>query len=137
MKRISVNILCSTAVTLLLLSLLGTVSGAHFLLINSVFQSFLVNVVIYIGLFFTHRFESSYAVLEMMLDLVFIEAVAVIFGAVFDWYSCISIGVLAGMTVIVYFVGILLNIVQMRQEIEEINVLLQKRNHTISKETSK
>ena len=46
MKKISVNILCSTAVTLLLLAILGLVSGARFLLINSVFQSFVVNIVI-------------------------------------------------------------------------------------------
>lgn len=127
MKKISVSILCSTAVTLLLLAVLGTISGARFLLINSVFQAFFVNIVIYIGLLFMHRFESSYAVLEFMLDIGYIEAVAIIFGAIFDWYECISVWVLAAMTAMIYFAGILLNIVQMRREIEEINELLRKR----------
>ncbi len=126
MKKISVNILCSTAVTLLLLAILGLVSGAQFLLINSVFQSFVVNIVIHIGLLFTHRFESSYAILEFMLDIGYMEAVVIIFGAIFNWYGSTPIGVLVIMTAMIYIVGVFLNMVQMRQEVEEINELLQK-----------
>lgn len=127
MKKISVNILCSTAITLLILAILGAISGAQFLLINSVFQSFIVNIVIHIGLLFTHRFESSYAILEFMLDIGYMEAVVIIFGAIFDWYGSTPIWVLVIMTTIIYIVGVFLNMVQMRQEVEEINELLQKR----------
>ena len=127
MKKISVNILCSTAITLLILAVLGVSSGAQFLLINSVFQSFIVNIVIHIGLLFTHKFESSYAILEFMLDIGYTEAVVIIFGAVFSWYSSTPIWVLAIMTTIIYVVGVFLNMIQMRQEIEEINELLRKR----------
>ena len=127
MKKISVNILCSTAITLLILAILGAVSGAQFLLINSVFQSFIVNIVIHIGLLFTHRFESSYAILEFMLDIGYMEVIVIIFGAIFNWYGSTPIWVLVIMTIIIYIVGIFLNMVQMRQEVEEINELLQKR----------
>ena len=126
MKKISVNILCSTAMTLLILAILGLVSGAQFLLINSVFQSFVVNIVIHTGLLFTHRFESSYAILEFMLDIGYMEAVVIIFGAIFNWYGSTPIGVLVIMTAMIYIVGVFLNMVQMRQEVEEINELLQK-----------
>lgn len=127
MKKISVNILCSTAITLLILAILGTISGAQFLLINSVFQSFIVNFVIHIGLLYTHRFESSYAILEFMLDIGYMEVVVIIFGAIFNWYGSTPIWVLAIMTTIIYIVVVFLNMVQMRQEVEEINELLQKR----------
>lgn len=127
MKKIAVNILCSTAITLLILAILGAVSGARFLLINSVLQSFLVNIVIHIGLLFTHRFESSYAILEFMLDIGYMEVVVIIFGAVFSWYGSTPIWVLVIMTTMIYIIGVSLNMVQMRQEIEEINKLLQKR----------
>ncbi len=126
MKKISVNILCSTAVTLLILAILGAISGAQFLLINSVFQSFIVNIVIHIGLLFTHRFESSYAILEFVLDIGYMEVVVIIFGAIFNWYGSTPIWVLAIMTTIIYTVGVFLNMFQMRQEVEEINELLQK-----------
>lgn len=127
MKKIFVNILCSTASTLLILSILGVISDAQFLLINSVFQSFIVNIVIHIGLLFTHKFESSYAILEFMLDIGYMEAVVIISGAVFNWYCSTPIWALAIMTILIYIVGIFLNMVQMRQEIEEINALLRKR----------
>lgn len=127
MKKISVTILCSTAITLLILAILGTISGAQFLLINSVFQSFIVNIVIHIGLLFTHRFESSYAILEFMLDIGYMEVVVIISGAIFNWYGSTPIWVLVIMTTIIYIVGVFLNMVQMRQEVEEINELLKKR----------
>lgn len=127
MKKISVTILCSTAITLLILAILGTISGAQFLLINSVFQSFIVNIVIHIGLLFTHRFESSYTILEFMLDIGYMEVVVIISGAIFNWYGSTPIWVLVIMTTIIYIVGVFLNMVQMRQEVEEINELLKKR----------
>lgn len=106
---------------------MGVISDAQFLLINSVFQSFIVNIVIHIGLLFTHKFESSYAILEFMLDIGYMEAVVIISGAVFNWYCSTPIWALAIMTILIYIVGIFLNMVQMRQEIEEINALLRKR----------
>ena len=109
------------------LAILGGISGAQFLLINSVFQSFIVNIVIHIGLLFTHRFESSYAILEFMLDIGYMEVAVIIFGAAFNWYSSTPIEVLAIMTIIIYIVGVFLNMVHMQKEIEEINELLQKR----------
>lgn len=127
MKKISVNILCSTAITLLILAVLGAVSGARFLLINSVFQSFMVNIVIHIGLLFTHRFECSYALLEIMLDIGYMEAVVILFGAIFNWYGSTPIWVLAVMTAVIYIAGVFLNMVQMGQKVKEINQLLQKR----------
>lgn len=127
MKKISVNILCSTAITLLILAILGAISGAQFLFINSVFQCFIVNIVIHIGLLFTHRFESNYAILEFMLDIGYMEAIVIIFGAIFNWYGSTPIWVLAIMTTIIYIVGVFLNMVQIRQEVKEINELLQKR----------
>lgn len=126
MKKISVNILCSTAITLLILAILGAISGAQFLLINSVFQSFIVNIAIHIGLLFTNKFESSYAILEFMLDIGYMEVVVIILGAVFSWYDSTPIWVLVIMTTLIYIVGVFLNMVQMRQKIEEINKLLRK-----------
>lgn len=127
MKKFSVNILCSTAITLLILSFIGEISGAQFLLIKSVFQSFIVNFIIHTGLLFTHKLESSYAIFGIMLDIGYMEAVVIIFGAVFDWYKSTPIWVLAIMTTIIYIVVVFLNMVQIRQEVEEINELLQKR----------
>lgn len=128
MKKMAVSILCSTGITLIVLAVFGTISGARFLLIGGVFQSFLANIIIHSGLQVTHRFESSYAVLEFMVDISYTMAVVIGCGAVFDWYSSTPVGMLAVMTALIYTISILLSIIKVRQKVEEINELLRRRN---------
>lgn len=130
MKKMAVNILCSTALTLLVLAAFGTMFGATVLFISGVFQSLIANIVIHIGLLLTHKFESKYAVLEYTLDIVYTIAVVLIFGFVFNWYSSTPAWILVTMSVLIYLAGMLLSIIQMRQDISEINKLLKKRNNT-------
>lgn len=138
MKRMVVNILCSTGITLLVLAVLGTILGAKFLFISSVFQSFIANIIIHTGLLFTHKFESSYAILEFMLDIGYTIVTVIALGALFKWYHSTPIWILIIMAVTIYLIGILLSIFQMRRDIEEINELLQKRNYkSFLRETQK
>lgn len=130
MRKMTVNILCSTALTLLVLAAFGTMFGATVLFINGVFQSLIANIVIHIGLLLTHKFESKYAILEYTLDIVYTIAVVLIFGFVFNWYSSTPAWMLVSMSVLIYFTGMLLSTIQMRQDISEINKLLKKRNNT-------
>lgn len=138
MKKTAVNILCSTGITLIVLAVVATMFGAQFLLINSVFQCLIANIIIYIGLRCTQRFESSYAALEYALDIGYTIAVVLISGAAFNWYTSTPVFILIIMSVTIYLICILLSVIQMRQDIEEINELLKKRNSkSISKETQK
>lgn len=135
MKKAAVNLLCSTGITLIVLAAMGAIFGAKFILINGVFQSFFANIVIHIGLLYTHKFESAYAVLEYTLDIGYTVAVVLVCGVVFNWYSSTPIWILILMSVIIYFAGILLSTIQIHQNISEINDLLKKRNEKfLSKE---
>ncbi|WP_130863122.1 DUF3021 family protein [Bacilliculturomica massiliensis] len=129
MRKMIVNILCSTGITLLILAVLGTIFGAKFLFISSVFQSFIANIIIHIGLLFTHKFESNYAIFEIMLDIGYTVGIVIVCSTLFKWYSSTPIWTLIIMAVTIYFIGVLLSILQMRRDIEEINELLQKRNY--------
>lgn len=136
MKKMTVHILCSTGITLIVLALIGTMFGAKFLFISSVFQSFIANIIIHIGLLFTHKFESTYAALEYALDIGYTTGVVLVSGVVFKWYSSTPMWVLITMSVIVYFVGIILSTLRMQQDIHEINTLLKRQNiKSSSKET--
>lgn len=64
------------------------------------------------------------------MDIVYTIAVVLIFGFVFNWYSSTPAWILVSMSVLIYLVGMLLSIIQMRQDISEINKLLKKRNNT-------
>lgn len=138
MKKLTVNILCTTGITLVILASIATMCGGSCLFISSVFESVLANILVHVGLMFTHKFESRYAVLEITLDIVYTVAVVVISGGIFHWYSSTPIWMLTIMAVLIYGIAIGLSTVQMRREIEEINELLQKRNARLnSKERRK
>lgn len=128
MKRGIVNVLCTTAVTLLVLAVFGAMFGARFLFISSVFQSLLVNLVIHAGLIVTKKFESSYAVLEYMLDIGYTVAVVLTAGAAFHWYASTPAWVLAAISVIVYCAGLWIGTLRTRREIKEINELLHRQS---------
>ena len=130
MRKMTVNILCSTALTLLVLAAFGTMFGATVLFINGVFQSLIANIVVHIGLLLTHKFESRYAVLEYTLDIVYTIAVVLMFGVVFYWYTSTPASILVSKWVLIYITVMLVIIIQMRQDISEINKLLKKRNNT-------
>lgn len=127
MKKTANNILCTTGLTLIILATVGVIFSAHFLCIENIFQAFAVNIIIHIGLLFTRKFESSYTFLEFALDIGYITAVVLIFGAVFDWYASVPLWILVAMTLAVYFIGVLLSLVRTRREVDEINKLLKSR----------
>lgn len=127
MKKLAADILCSTGITLLLLACFATMYGAKFLFVSGVFQSFAANILVHSGLLLLHKIESKYVVLEIMLDIGYTIAVVLTCGTVFDWYSSTPIGVLVVMTILIYFCGVLLSVIRIRQDIKEINKLLHKR----------
>lgn len=131
MKRIVVNIMSTTGISLVILALIGAFSGAGFLCIDSVFQVFAANVVIHLGLILTNKFESKYLVLESFLDISYTIVILLTFGLAFGWYPYTPVWVLAIMAVIVYLIGCASNIFRMREDVKIVNELLQNRNRQI------
>lgn len=132
MKKLIINIMASTGITLIVLAIIGTLFGAKFLFISSVFQSLGANIVIHLGFLLTSKFESKYAALEVALDIGYTIIVLTIFGAVFDWFTNgTPILVLVIMAVLIYLLGLLISMYRMRVDINNINKLLRKRNNKV------
>ena len=127
MKKMIINIMATTGITLVVLALIGTLYGAKFLCISGVFQSLGANIVMHLGFILTGKFESKYPILEAILDISYTIVVLIIFGAVFNWYRSTPIWVLIIMAVIIYSFGCLISIFRMREDVKDINELLQKR----------
>jgi ABC-type multidrug transport system permease subunit len=83
--------------------------------------------VIHFGLFLIRKFESSYAVLAYFLDISCLIAVLVVFGVIFNWYSSVPVWVLVIVGVMIYLFGLFTNMVRIRNDIKEMDELLQKR----------
>jgi len=92
-----------------------------------IFQILGANTLIVLGLNLTHKFESTYAVLEYLLDTGYTIVILVVFGLIFDWYSAVPLWYLIFMGVVIYLTGVLINAVRNHNDLNEINKLLKKR----------
>jgi len=99
---------------------------------NTIYEIFLVNVIIHFGFFLTRKFESLYIVLEYLLDLGYTVLVLVLFGIVFNWYYAIPIWLLAIMGVLVYAFHVLIGILRLKKDANDLNGLLKKRKKGLS-----
>ncbi|MBD5548447.1 MAG: hypothetical protein HDQ97_13810 [Lachnospiraceae bacterium] len=128
MKKIIVNILATTGISLLLLSFVALSFHAKCIYLETVFQVFIVNAMSHLGIFLTHKIEFRNFFIEMILEIIFIIGELFVFGRLFNWFTSISIGLLVVMGVMIYIVSLFLNLLQMKQEAKEINLLIKRRN---------
>lgn len=127
MKKAVLNIMASTGITLLVLSIIATIYGGKVIFITSIFEIAFLSTLMHLGFIVTHKFDSQYPVLEIMLDLSYAMVIALISGAVFHWYRSTPIWILIIMVFIIYLVGYLIDIYRTKKEIRIINELLQQR----------
>ena len=127
-KKVAVDSLMCTGAALVLLTIfVRIVIPGGTILLNTVFEILGANIVINLGVIFTRKIESSYAILKYLLDVSYIIAILAVFGVIFDWYSTVPIWYLIVMAVAIYAFAVLTNIVRMRKDVKEINELLRKR----------
>ncbi len=128
MKGKFIGIMATTGVSLVALAVAGRLSGAEWLLLDSVFQTFGVNVVIHAGLTLTGRFEGKSPALAAALDIGLVFAALMLFGAVFNWFeNGTPPWMLAIISVAVYAAGWFMRLYRVRGEAREINDLLKNR----------
>jgi len=127
-KKVAVDSLMCTGAALVLLTIfVRIVIPGGTLLLNTVFEILVANIVINLGLILTRKFENSYAVLEFSLDVSYIVAVLVVSGVIFGWYSTVPVWYLVVMAVAIYTFAVLTSLVRTRKDVREINELLRKR----------
>lgn len=125
MKKGFINIFATTGLSLVLLSIIATLYDAEFLCVKTVFQVFLLNVVVHLILLLMYKIEIKYLAVEVVLEIILTVAVSLLFGAAFHWYTSTPLFVLVLMSMAVYVISIILNILHMKQEANEINELIR------------
>jgi len=128
MKKFLVNIFATTGISLLLLSIIALAFHARCIYVQTVFQVFTVNTIIHFGLLIIGRSELKYASIEALFDIVLIIFVLLSFGKIFDWFTSTPIWVLVAMGFVMYVISVVLNLFRLKQEAQEINALIKKRN---------
>ncbi len=124
MKKIILNIMATTGITLVALALVATCYDATVIFISTVFQALFLNIAIYAGIYILNRFEYRYPILETGLQLIYVLGLVLTSGWIFQWYSNLPAIVLVVMTIVIFCVCVCLDTMRLRDEVKEINVLI-------------
>lgn len=125
MKKWLINIFATTGISLILLSIIAVLYRAEFLCVKTVFQVFLVNVIAHLILLLMNKIEIKHAAAEAAIEIVLIVTLSLLSGAVFNWYTSTPLFVLIPMSIAIYVISIVLNILHMKRQADEINKLIQ------------
>lgn len=126
MKKMILNILATTGITLVVLALVATCYGGTVIFISAVFQALVLNIAIYAGIYILNRFEYRYPILETGLKLIYVLALVLTSGYFWGWYDNLSVLVLALMTIVIFAVCVFLDTISLKDEVEAINLLIGK-----------
>lgn len=126
MKKMILNIMATTGISLVALSLVATLYDGSLICIDTIFQVLGLNVIIYIGLYFMEFIEYRYAILETGLKLIYIIMLVLISGWLFGWYNNLSGTVLVLMTIAIFVVCVSLDAVNLLSEVKSINVIIEE-----------
>lgn len=131
MKNAIRNCLITTGLALILLAIVATIYNGQVIFIESIYQIFIANTVINIGLAFIKQFESKYFLIEIFMEIGSVIVILIISGFVFDWYSSIHVWILIIMGIVVYLIGIWIDVFRIKNDIRFINNQLIDRKEEI------
>ena len=132
MKKNIINIMASTGIILLVLSIVAVMYGGRAICINTICEVAMLSIFIHSGLSMIHRFDIQNAFLERAADISYIVVITLVSGTVFGWYQSISVWVIVIMVFIIYVVGYLTDLYRTKEEVRMINELLQDRKKSIN-----
>lgn len=128
MKKIVLNIMAMTGITLTILALVALCYDATVIFISAIFQALLLNVIIYIGLYILKRFEYRYPIVETFVKLAYVLILVLASGWFFGWYENMSAVVLGLMTLVIFVICVVLDAISLIDEVKDINGLLECEN---------
>ena len=128
MKNFIVNIFATTGISLILLSIIALFFHAKCIYLQTTFQVLGINIIVHVGLIFLSKIEVKHTIIEIALDIALIMIMLFVFGSIFHWFTSTPMWILVIMGFIIYIVSVILNLLCMKQEAQEINALIKKRD---------
>lgn len=127
MKKFVINVLATTGLSLVLLSVIALFYQAEYLCLQTVFQVFGANAVLHFGFLLLRKLEMKQLLVEIFSGIAMIIILLIVCGLLFDWFSSTPAWVLIPMGFVIYIVSAVLDLISMRQDAREINMLIRKR----------
>lgn len=127
MKKFVINVLATTGLSLILLSVIALFYEAEYLCLQTVFQVLGANAVLHFGFLLLRKLETKRLLVETFSGIAMIIILLILCGFLFDWFSSTPVWILIPLGFVIYFVSAMLNLIGMRQDAREINMLIRKR----------
>ncbi|MDE5717593.1 MAG: hypothetical protein K2I53_08280 [Lachnospiraceae bacterium] len=127
MKKFAINVLTTTGLTLVLLSVIALFFQAQCIFLQTVFQILSANIVFHFGFLLISKLEMKRPFAELFLNIAMIIILLLVFGSLFDWFSSTPVWILIPMGLVIYIISAVLQLFSMRQDAQEINTLIRER----------
>lgn len=128
MKTFIKNVLVSTALCILFITIVGGFLGAVYFKFTAIYQLFGINVLIHIILYLITYFDFEYWILEVMVSLLFLNLVTVTSWYLFDWKDYFSVLSIIVITVLVYLFAKIIDGIYLQKDVTYINERIKRRN---------
>ncbi len=121
------NFFTTTAITILLISAVGIITGDSTVYIAVIWQSVLINAVIHLGIIGIRKLQITYFLVESVLNIVFGIGVVLLVGNICGWFVTSPMWITLLLTICVFATAFLFNIITVKRDIEEINEKIKLR----------
>ncbi len=128
------NFLSTTAITILLITLVGVFTGDTSVKIASILPSVAANAVIHLGLIPLKRTGSTYYIVEMLLEFAWVLGVILLTGYLSGWFVSSPVWITVAITAAVFLAACLINVVHIHNDLEDINKQIKLRQKELELE---
>lgn len=131
-KKVIVNVLATTALSILLICLVAIIKGFTLMEIAAPFEIFLVNLLAHIGFILFDKIDMKYKIINYSVMLIYLIGIIVGFGYLFKWFVINEIWVVCVVGVAVFIIALVIDIIKINREANQINSSLRelrKRNN--------
>jgi len=135
-RKIINDIMFVTGTALVILAMFSLLFSIEISFVPTIFEVFVANIVIILGLFLREKFEIRNIILEYLVNISYIVAVLVVFGLIFDWYRAVPVWLPIAMAVVIYIFSMIFTAAKLKRDAEELNKLLQKRQENRTENAS-
>ncbi|MEY8358513.1 hypothetical protein AALA99_05750 [Anaerotruncus colihominis] len=135
MRKFIANIFATTGISFILLSTVALFFHAKCIYLQTVFQVLSTNTVLHFGVMILSKLEMKCAIIEAVLEIALIIITLIVFGSIFHWFTSTPIWILVIMGFAIYIVSVTLNSLCLKQEAQEINALIKRRNGKKNQQT--
>lgn len=126
LRKLAINILATTALSVLLMCIVGLIQGYKLLGVIIPLEILLVNSLMHIGFFVLDKIHFKYTIIKYAIMLVYVVGLIIGFGFLFNWFDVIAIWVISIVGVLVVIIAIAIDALKLKYDADEINERLNK-----------